>query len=111
MQESSGNGLRLFTLYVGSAQPPNKAAAIKIVGDLFESFTLQEVEGCFRGQTEPTLLIKLATNHCTKVIQTAGRIRDSLHQDGVGIEYKGRYYRCTEKDPASALSAAVAAEG
>ncbi len=102
--------MRLFTLFIGTNRTDAKAVVINIVGGRFESFTLLAAEGCFRGETEPAWLIKLATDDVGKVIETAARIREALGQDGVGIEYSGRYYRCTATDPASALSRTVKTE-
>ena len=102
--------MRLFTLFIGTNRTDAKAVVINIVSSWFESYTLLAAEGCFRGATEPAWLVKLATDDADKVIETAAQIREALNQDGVGIEYGGRYYRCTATDLASALSSTVKTE-
>lgn len=102
--------MRLFTLFIGTVRTDAKTVVINIVGSRFEFFTLLAAEGCFRGETEAAWLVKLATDDAGKVIETAAQIREALGQDGVGIEYAGRYYRCTATDPAAALSRTVKTE-
>ena len=96
--------MRLFTLYVGTNQASAKSEIVRIVCERFTSFTLIQGEGFFRGSAETVWLVKIATEDCPRVIETAAQIRQSLNQDGVGIEFGGRYYRCTQIDRASALS-------
>ena len=93
----------VFTLYVGTSQPAAKETLGRILRERFESFTVISGEGYFRGEPEPMWFVRLATNDPQAVIATAEAIRAALHQDGVGIEHRGRYYRCTATDPASDL--------
>jgi hypothetical protein len=93
----------MFTLYIGTKRDGAKSEVVRIVGEHFSSFTIIPGEGFFRGTNEPVWLVKIATEDCPRVIETAEQIRKTLDQDGVGIEYCNRYYRCTQADPASAL--------
>lgn len=76
---------------------------VRIVGEQFPSFTILQGEGHFRGAAETVWVVTLATDDCPRVIEVAGKIREALNQDGVGIEFRDRYYRCTATDRASAL--------
>ena len=96
----------MFTLYVGTTQDGAKSNITRIVGEQFPSFTILQGEGFFRGTAEPVWMVKIATEDCQRIIETAAQIRQTLNQDGVGIEVDGRYFRCTQADPASALSKA-----
>lgn len=100
--------MTMFALYIGNNQTDAKNQIIRIVGEQFPSFTLIQGEGFFRGTAEPVWMVKIATEDCDcrLIIETAAQIRQTLDQDGVGIECDGRYYRCTQADPATALSKA-----
>jgi hypothetical protein len=98
--------MKMFTLYIGTNQTDAKNEIVRIVGERFNSFTLLQGEGFFRGAAEPVWMVKIATEDCSRVIETAAEIRQTLEQDGVGIECDGCYYRCTQPDPATALSKA-----
>lgn len=54
--------------------------------------------------------VRLATEDAGKVLDVAEEIRATLKQEGIGIEYRSRYYRCTADDPASDLSKFLDAE-
>lgn len=43
--------------------------------------------------------MKIATEDCPRVIETAAEIRQALDQEGVGIEFRSRYYRYTQAAP------------
>ena len=94
----------MFTLYIGTKRDGAKSEIVRIVGEHFSSFTIIPGEGFFRGTNEPVWLVKIATEDCPRVIETAVQIRKTLDQDGVGIEYYNRYFRCTQADPASDLT-------
>ena len=98
--------MNMFTLYIGTNQTDAKNEIVCIVGERFPSFTLIQGEGFFRGTAEPMWMVKIATEDCQRVIETAAHIRQTLDQDGVGIESDGSYHRCTQADPATALSKA-----
>jgi len=101
---AGGIVLELFTLYVGCADAKAaKGIVSQVVGSFFESFTLLEGEGFFRGMREPVQLVRIATDDVEKVLAAASEIRARLNQDGVGVEYGGAYYRCTAEDCAEAL--------
>jgi hypothetical protein len=101
--QTENRTMKLFTLYVGTTEVGAKAKIIHIVTERFSSFTLMLGEGFFRGTAEPVWMVKIATEDCQSVIETAAQIRQTLEQDGVGIECDGNYYRCTQADPATAL--------
>jgi len=91
--------LRHFTLFVGSPSgrarldPLEYAGVCSRVGALFQSFTIQHADGCFRSRFEDTLLIHIATREPLKVIETAHSLRCFLNQDGIGISHNGIYQR------------------
>jgi hypothetical protein len=96
--------MKVFTLYIGTKQPGAKKKLLEILRKRFESFTVISGEGYFRGVAEPMWFVRLATDHPQKVLEIAEEIRSALQQDGVGIEYRSRYYRCTASDPAADLA-------
>jgi hypothetical protein len=89
--------MRLFTLYLGSqdGQKPAAQEVLALAGQRFESFTLSEAQGVFRGTREPMWLIRIATDNPESLLQLAAELRQRWHQDGVGIEAGGNYYRVT----------------
>jgi hypothetical protein len=103
--------MKMFMLYVGTKRPGAKETILKILREHFASFTLIEGEGQFRGSGEPMWLVKVATDAGLEVINVAVRLRRELGQDGVGIEFENRYYRCTEADEASGLRKLLGLEG
>jgi hypothetical protein len=102
--------MKVFTLYIGTSQPGAKETLLDILRKRFESFTVISGEGYFHGTAEPMWFVRLATDEQQKILEIAEEIRSTLQQDGVGIEYRSRYYRCTEQDPASDLSAVLESE-
>lgn len=68
-----------------------------LVGKRFESFTMLEGVGAFRGVTEKLWLIKIATSDLTTLLAVAEEICMTFQQDGVGVECHSRYYRATGK--------------
>ena len=102
--------MKVFTLYIGTKQPGAKETLLEILRKRFESFTVISGEGYFRGAAEPMWFVRLATDHPQKVLEISEEIRSALRQDGVGIEYQSRYYRCTATDPASDLAEALKRE-
>lgn len=100
--------MKMFTLYIGCANAFD--AALPVIYPRFDSFTFQHGEGFFRGESEPVLLVRIATDDGAAVIAAAQELRARLNQFGIGIEYDGRYYRCRADDPAQALQQQLARE-
>jgi len=86
---------RVISLYVGSSAENAKEDLINIIRENFESFTMIDTEGFYRGQYEPAWLIKLTAEDIFLVVNIAEKIRSQLKQEGVGIELDGHYFRCT----------------
>ena len=95
--------MKVFTLYVGTGDPQAKETLLAILRKRFESFTVISGEGYFRGVPESMWFVRVGTEETDKVFDTAQEIRLALHQDGVGIEFQSRYYRCTESESAEEL--------
>ena len=93
--------MKLFTIHVGAASAFD--AVLNVIYPRFDSFTILNGQGVFRGQSEPALLVHVATNDGLGVIAAAQAVRAALNQTGVGIEYDGLYYRCRENDDALEL--------
>ena len=92
----------LITLYISlkSASGANssdlKAHAVTILSTHFHSFTITEGTGFFRGEQEPVLIVHVATTLHQQVADCAAHIRAELHQEGVGIAFRGHYLRAIE---------------
>jgi hypothetical protein len=92
----------LITLFIGLSTPdggdPDSArtTAISLLGERFPSFTVTEGTGFFRGSKEPVLIAQIATTAPREVAEAAEIIRSALHQEGVGIAFRGLYHRATE---------------
>lgn len=87
--------MQMVTLYVGAG---SVAELTPLVGRRFDSFTLLEGLGVFRGAAEKVWLIKIATSDLPTLLTLAEEIRALFQQDGVGIECDGCYYRVTAKN-------------
>jgi hypothetical protein len=92
----------LITLFIGlesteeTSAESNRTKATVLLGEHFPSFTITEGTGFFRGAREPVLLVHIATPTPQEVAEVAGLIRVALKQEGVGIGYRGRYFRAIE---------------
>src|SRR3954447_2447847 len=95
--------MKVFTLYVGTTQPEAKDSVVKLISERFGSFTVISGEGYYHGQFEPMWFVRIATDKPLLAVETADALRSTLSQEVVGIEYESRYYKCTARDPASAL--------
>ena len=102
----------LFTVHLGSPSPrarlsPTEALEIRFrAAKRFASFTITEAEGCFRNQTEDTLLISVATDQYDEVLGLAKDLRVLFRQDGIGVSHNGIYQRVTAwSDPEFLLRA------
>ncbi len=96
--------LEIATLFIGLSghnHPTTDGAQEKVLemlSERFPSFTITEGAGYFRGNKEKTLLVHIATEQPQEVVAAASLIREVLHQEGVGIGFRGRYFRATESD-------------
>ncbi len=97
--------MRMFTFYIGAG---SEEQIVSVLEQWFESFTLLQGQGVFRGQREGMWLVKLASADPVRVIQAAEELRFTFGQDGVGIEYAGRYFRVTAVDAATELKKLLA---
>ena len=92
----------LLTLYIGLETPSDtdsstaKDSAIEILSARFPSFTVTEGTGFFRGEQERVLVVHIATANPQEVADCAEIVRVALHQEGVGIAFRGRYLRATQ---------------
>ena len=94
--------MRHFTLFVGSHPESGKIDDRQYedirtrVGACFPGFTIQRAEGCFRAETEDTLLVHISTRETDKVLHLAHELRSALDQFGIGISHNGIYQRIRE---------------
>lgn len=100
--------MKRFTLCIGCANAFQ--TVLRIVYPRFESLTFLNGEGASHGEHEPVLRVQVITRDGESVIAAAEAIRRELGQIQVGIEHGGRYYRCHEGDPATALQRQLALE-
>jgi hypothetical protein len=101
--------MKLFTLYLGSlnGQAPTIESITAMVGRRFESFTLMEAHGVFRGASERMWLVRIATDGAEKILLLASELREQWKQDGVGIELAGSYLRVTAETDLRELTEAL----
>jgi hypothetical protein len=101
--------MKLFTLYLGSlsGQAQTIESVTAKVGRRFESFTLTEAHGVFRGVSERMWLIRIATDGTETVLELAAELREQWKQDGVGIELAGSYFRVTAETDLRELMGAL----
>jgi hypothetical protein len=90
-------GVAAHTLYLGirdgkSFPNSDRKAVMDAVSLAFSSFTVMDAEGCFRGRSVATLVIKIATDDQPAVTALARRIGGLLEQQSVGVE-TGGYFR------------------
>ena len=94
--------LEVVTLFIGLNSltgrntEESRARAIAILGESFPSFTVTEGTGFFRGKEEPVLVVHIATTLPQQAADCVARIRAELHQEGVGIAFRGHYFRSIE---------------
>lgn len=99
----------LISLYLGSRNdqplmsPFDSAMAVAKTAAKFESFSIFEGKGCFRGKMEDILRIDIATDKTRVVMQLADELRDCLDQEGVGICHNGVYVRMTREVAANEI--------
>jgi len=96
--------LEIATLFIGLSghkYPTTDGAqekVMEILSERFPSFTMTEGAGYFRGNKEKTLLVHIAIEQPQEVVAAASLIREVLQQEGVGIGFRGHYFRATESD-------------
>ena len=95
--------MMMLTLFVGTRQEGAKEKVFTMVREQFESYTIIEGQGYYQGRGEPVWEVKIATADPIAVLNLAGRIREELHQESVGIEHAGHYHRLTCDHPADEL--------
>jgi hypothetical protein len=87
----------LFTVHLGARQQARipSEEVVAEVSRRFDSFSLQPVEGWFRGQPDPGWSIQLASDLPEEVVDLATDLRRRFVQIGVGITVSGLYFRAT----------------
>jgi hypothetical protein len=73
-----------------------KVRVIEFLSGKFPSFTVTEATGVFNGAQESTLTVQIATHSPQQVADSAAALRMDLHQEGIGIGYRGHYHRVTQ---------------
>ena len=96
----SPSNRHFITLHIGLNLPDSssvvaKRAVMKFLKSRFESFSITEAIGFFRGIQEPTLIVSIASTDPQSVADTATALRERFGWEGVGIIFKGKYYRAT----------------
>lgn len=89
-----------YTLYLanrGNAawDGPARAEACASIEAAFDSFTMAEATGFYRGEAAPTLVVTIATADDALLSETAARLRRQFAQESVGIVSRGVYERFT----------------
>ena len=109
VRQQRNSFVKLFTLYLVSlnGQAPTIESVTAMVGRRFESFTLTEAHGVFRGVQERMWLIHIAADRAEAVLQLAAELREQWKQDGVGIELAGSYLRVTAETDLRELTEAL----
>jgi hypothetical protein len=84
------------TLYVGSRDgntfPANdRKDVLDAIASAFDSFTVTDAEGYYRGKYVATLVIKIATDDLQAITVLAERVGRQLGQQSVGIETDGHF--------------------
>lgn len=64
-----------------------------IIGENFESFTIQEGVGYFRSVSAPTIIVTLGTDDTELVCLVGQKLRQEFSQEGVGLACDGIYQR------------------
>ncbi|CAA6693011.1 MULTISPECIES: hypothetical protein [unclassified Lentimonas] len=89
----------VFRLYIGlnagKESQLDRGAVFEALRRHFESFTVSDALGCFRGEQEPSLVVTLVGESLTSVKRIASELRAEWKQDGIGIEHHGIYERVT----------------
>jgi len=86
----------VHSLYVGSRGGSPFSAAdrqevIKIASASFDSFTVSDADGFFKGRSVATLIIKIATDDSASVVALGHGLGRLLDQEAIGLETAGTY--------------------
>lgn len=86
---------QLFLCNLGDAEWDNTARSrlCEILGERFESFTLQDAAGYFRSKLAQTVIITVGTDDTASVIAVGHKLRCEFDQEGVGLAFDGFYQR------------------
>ena len=88
-----------FRLYIGlnrgKESQLDRGAVFEALRRHFESFTVSDALGCFRGEQEPSLVVTLVGESLGQIRKIAAELREEFKQDGIGIEHHGIYERIT----------------
>lgn len=72
-----------------------KEQVIEFLAARFESFTVTDALGVFRGEREPALVVGIAVDDPQQVVDAAAALRARFGWEGVGIVFESKYYRAT----------------
>ena len=94
---SPDTGLPVYSLFVGSKngdawRSSERDAVFAEASRLFDSFTMTEATGSFRGRCVPTLVIRLGTNEEQTVHELARILGRLTGQEEIGLEWMGRFH-------------------
>jgi len=90
--------LRIHKLYVGLSKKDhpekiNRAQVISTVAKHFDSFTVHDAQGFYKGDQEKTLVFTIAHNSNSDITAIAHQLCILLKQDAIGLEFDNSYYR------------------
>ena len=93
--------LQVYRIYVGLSQANysrtiDRDQVINTVARCIDSFTVYDARGFFKGEPEDTLVVTIAHESSHYIKSLAYDLCVLLHQDGIGLEHAGCYYRITQ---------------
>jgi hypothetical protein len=96
------HSLPVCTLYVGSRDgkafpASDRKEVLDATSSAFDSFTVMDAEGYYRGKRVATLVIKIAIDNQPAVEVLARQLGVQLEQQSVGVE-TGGYFRSLPMD-------------
>ena len=89
-----------LVLHIGLNLPENagpaisKEAVVEWLASRFDSFTVTDALGIFRGEQEPALVVGIAADP-QSVFTAAAELRAKFGWEGIGIVIDGKYTRVT----------------
>ena len=88
----------MHTLYVGNRNgvpfgDKDINDLIRCVLKSFESFTVLDGRGVFRGRSVPTTIVQIASDETAKVREVAVSLAGEFNQEAIGLEVGGWYSR------------------
>ena len=95
-KETTGSGLPVHSLYVGSRDggafsDADRQSVIAAVSPAFDNFTVIDANGYFKGRSVATLVIQIASDEQTLLEALARRLGVLLAQEAIGLEASGQY--------------------